>query len=95
MDGVEKGALLNIIDSNCGVRKSHIGKIELKGAYSFFEVDKSKTKDIQKGFKDVEFQGRKVRLELTEGKVPERGRSDKPQKQKRDGGGYKGKKKKW
>lgn len=100
MDGVEKGALLSIIDSHCGVRKSHIGKIELKGAYSFFEVDKSKTKDIQKGFKDVEFHGRKVRLELTEGKVPERGRPDKersgkPHKHKRDEGGYKGKKKKW
>jgi len=100
MDGVEKGALLNIIDSHTGVRKSNIGKIELKGAYSFFEVDKSKTKDIQKGFKDVEFHGRKVRLELTEGKVPERGRSDKgrsgkPYKHKRDDRGYKGKKKKW
>lgn len=76
MDGVEKGGLLSVIDSFTGVRKSHIGKIELKGAYSFFEVDKSKTKDIQKGFKDAQFQGRRVRLELTEGKVPVHGKKD-------------------
>jgi ATP-dependent RNA helicase DeaD len=90
MDGVEKGGLLSVIDSFTGVRKSHIGKIELKGAYSFFEVDKSKTKDIQKGFKDAQFQGRKVRLELTEGKIPVHGKKDNGSKY-RDKGDYKGK----
>ncbi len=75
MDGVEKGELLNIIDTYCGVRKTHVGKIELKGAYSFFEIEKSKTKDIQNGFRGADYHGRAIRLELTEGKAPERGRS--------------------
>ena len=86
MDGIEKGGLLNLIDTFCGVRKMDIGKIELKGAYSFFEVDKSKAKDIIDGFRGAEFQGRRIRLELTDGK-PSRKKSSKstprPEKQKK------------
>lgn len=75
MDGVEKGELLNLIDTYCGVRKSSVGKIELKGAYSFFEVEKARSKDIENGFKGADFNGRLIRLELTESKPPERSRS--------------------
>jgi ATP-dependent RNA helicase DeaD len=89
MDGVEKGALLGIIDSYCGVRKSHIGRIELKGAYSFFEVDKSRTKDIENGFRGAEFQGRKIRLELTEVSPP--GKKEKSKSKFKSKTKYKGK----
>jgi ATP-dependent RNA helicase DeaD len=83
--------LLNLIDSHSGVRQADIGKIELKGAYSFFEVDKSKTKNI-KQLQGQEFQGRRIRLEITEPKKPSRGKSyksekrqDKPKKKHRKG----------
>jgi ATP-dependent RNA helicase DeaD len=91
MDGLDKGGLLNLIDSHSGVRQADIGKIELKGAYSFFEVDKSKTKNI-KQLQGQEFQGRRIRLEITEPKKPSRGKSyksdkrqDKPKKKHRKG----------
>jgi ATP-dependent RNA helicase DeaD len=69
MDGLEKGDLLELIDDVSGVDGKAIGKIELKGAYSFFEAEKEKVDDIINGFKDIEYKGRQVRVELT-GKSP-------------------------
>lgn len=65
MDGLEKGDLLSLIDEACGVDGKSIGRIELKGAYSFFEVEKDKSDAIQNGFKGVEYRGRQVRVEVT------------------------------
>jgi ATP-dependent RNA helicase DeaD len=79
MDGLDTGGLLNLIDTHSGVRQADIGKIELKGAYSFFEVDQSKTKDVKK-LQGQEFQGRRIRLEITEKKSPVRGKSYKSDK---------------
>ena len=49
MDGLEKGDLLEMLDDCCGVGKKHIGKIDIKGAYSFFEVEKEKSEAIISG----------------------------------------------
>jgi ATP-dependent RNA helicase DeaD len=68
MDNIDVPALLEILDDYCGVTKKFIGKIDLKGAYSFFEVEKEKADDIVKGFGNVEYQGRQVRVEVTEGR---------------------------
>ncbi len=65
MDGLDKGSLLGLICDFGEVNKEHIGKIEIKGAYSFFEVTKKETEQVFKGFEDVEVRGRAVRLELT------------------------------
>jgi len=42
-----------------------MGKIDLLGAYSFFEVEKDVTAQVMTGFEGVELRGRKIRLELT------------------------------
>jgi ATP-dependent RNA helicase DeaD len=68
MDDLDVSTLLELLDDCCGVTKKSIGKIDLKGAYSFFEVDKEKSQDILKGFQGIEFAGRAVRVELTEQK---------------------------
>jgi ATP-dependent RNA helicase DeaD len=70
MDGLEKGDLLSLIDDACGVDGRSVGRIELKGAYSFFEVEKEKTDAILDGIKDMEYRGRQVRVELTERRTP-------------------------
>jgi ATP-dependent RNA helicase DeaD len=67
MDNVDVSKLLEMLDDHAGVQKKYIGKIDLKGAYSFFEVEKEKAEDIIKGFTSVEYQGRQVRVELTDG----------------------------
>lgn len=66
MDGLEKGSLLDLICDFGEVDKKTIGKIDLKGAYSFFEIEKGVTEQLLKNFEGVEVRGRKVRLELTE-----------------------------
>ncbi|GHN01623.1 DEAD/DEAH box helicase [Cytophagales bacterium WSM2-2] len=65
MDGLEKGNLLGLICDYGDVDKSKIGKIDLKGAYSFFEVEKGMAEKVMRGFEGVEVRGRKVRLEMT------------------------------
>ncbi len=107
MDGLDKAKMLEVIDEFTGLEQKDIGKIDLKGAYSFFEVEKSLESKVLKGFQDVEFQGRPVRVEVTgpdtEGasERPERPKkrsyssgsySNAPYAKKRQDGGYK---KKW
>jgi len=65
MDGLDKGTLLGLILDFTEIKKDKIGKIDLKGAYSFFEVEKDVTSQVMSGFEGVELRGRKVRLELT------------------------------
>lgn len=83
MDNVDVSRLLELLDDYCGIQKKDVGKIDLKGAYSFFEVEKDRTDDVLKGIHGIEYQGRQVRVELTERKPPRSGgRSS-------DGGGSK------
>jgi ATP-dependent RNA helicase DeaD len=65
MDELDKGSLLGLICDFGEVSRDVIGKIDLKGAYSFFEVDKKYTEQIMKNFEGVEVRGRQVRLEMT------------------------------
>lgn len=74
MDDLDVPTLLELLDDCCGVTKKNVGKIDLKGAYSFFEIDKEKSQDIIKGFEGMEFGGRSVRVELTEQKSGGRSR---------------------
>jgi ATP-dependent RNA helicase DeaD len=66
MDGLEKGSLLDLVCDFGEVKKDAVGKIDLKGAYSFFEIDKKFTEQLLKGFEGIELRGRKVRLEMTQ-----------------------------
>jgi ATP-dependent RNA helicase DeaD len=83
MDGLDTGTMLNFIEDVTGVSKKSIGKVELKGAYSFFEVEKDKVDQLLDEFKEIEYKGRQVRLEMTErrnarndsGRDSKRGRS--------------------
>jgi ATP-dependent RNA helicase DeaD len=72
MDGLETGTLLGLICDYGDIGKDKVGKIDLKGAYSFFEVGKEYTSQVMKGFEGVEVRGRKVRLEMTGGRRPEK-----------------------
>jgi ATP-dependent RNA helicase DeaD len=66
MDNLDKADLLEMLDDCCKVSKRHVGKIDIKGAYSFFEVEQEKAEAIVPGLAGVEFEGRQVRVELTE-----------------------------
>ena len=68
MDGLDVSRLIELIDDYAGVGKKDLGKIDLKGAYSFFEVEKERAEDIMKGVHGIEYKGRQVRVEITERK---------------------------
>jgi ATP-dependent RNA helicase DeaD len=85
MDGLETGTLLGLICDYGDVSKDKIGKIDLKGAYSFFEIGKEFTNQVMKGFEGVEVRGRKVRLEMTGGRRPEKSGGDRGDRGDRGG----------
>ena len=66
MDGLDKSKMLELIDEYSGLEKKDIGKIDIKGAYSFFEVEKELTDKVVRGFNGVEYKGRQVRVEVTD-----------------------------
>jgi ATP-dependent RNA helicase DeaD len=87
MDGLDAGKLLGLICDRTNLSREHIGKIDLKGAYSFFEVDKNQTDIIKKNLHGFEYKGRMVRIEVTEGRNEREGRGDRPDRKRSSGGG--------
>jgi ATP-dependent RNA helicase DeaD len=64
MDDVDPGQLLKFIASTAKIEGSKVGKIDVKGVYSFFEVEKDVTADIMKALNGAKYQSRTVRVEL-------------------------------
>lgn len=67
MDGLDAGKFLGMVCDRCGVKGDAIGRIDLKGAYSFIEVDKEVSKLVQDNLHGMEYKGRMVRVEVTAG----------------------------
>ncbi len=68
MDGLDAGKLLAMICDRSNISGDKVGKIELKGAYSFFEVDSDYAGVVRDHLHGFEFRGRVVRIEVTEGR---------------------------
>lgn len=82
VDDFTRGDMLGYICNNTKISGKSIGKIDLKGVYTFFEVENDVVEKVQQGFKNVDFQGRNVRIEMA-GDRDGGSRSS-------GGGGYKG-----
>ncbi|RXQ94399.1 DEAD/DEAH box helicase [Ancylomarina salipaludis] len=91
-DGVDVPGLLTLIHKQCGVRGKNVGRVDLKGVFSFFDVDKAFTEEIIKGFAGAEVGGRAIRIEVS-GDRPESSDSDRGGRSRggdRSRGGYSG-----
>lgn len=66
MDGLDVGKLLAMICDRSDISRKKIGRIDLKGAYSFFEVDSNFAGVVRDRLHGFEFKGRVVRIEVTE-----------------------------
>ncbi|WP_374166660.1 DEAD/DEAH box helicase [Arcticibacter sp. MXS-1] len=64
VDDFTRGDMLGFICNNARISGKAIGKIDLKGVYTFFEVENAVADQVQQNFKSVDFNGRKVRIEL-------------------------------
>ncbi len=76
-DGVKPVNIIGLINDNLRNKGAEIGKIDILASYSFFEVEKSFESDILRKFKNADFNGRDVSVELSEEKSP-KNRDDKP-----------------
>lgn len=65
VDELTRGDLLRFVCDQSGINGSSIGKIDLKGVYSFFEVENALLDQVNNGFKTAEFKGRSVRVEVS------------------------------
>ena len=65
VDNFTRGDLLGYICNTSKINGRSVGKIDVKGVYSFFEVPNDEAQQVITAFKDVNFQGRDVRIELS------------------------------
>ena len=91
VDDFTRGDMLGFICNNTRISGKSVGKIDLKGVFTFFEVEDAVANQVIEGFKSVDFQGRDVRIELAgdrEGGSSERSGANRGAR--REGGGYRG-----
>ena len=93
VDDFSRGDILGYICNATRISGKAIGKIDLKGVYTFFEVENTSVDKVFSGFQNVDFNGRTVRVESAgEGRGERRGGSfrngsENGNRRKRDHGG--------
>ncbi|MBD1429049.1 MULTISPECIES: DEAD/DEAH box helicase [Sphingobacterium] len=85
VDEFSRGDMLGFICNTANISGKSIGKIDLKGVFTFFEVQDEEVNKVFDGFKGVDFNGRQVRIE-----VSGEGRSDRGDRGGRSRGGDRG-----
>jgi ATP-dependent RNA helicase DeaD len=86
VDEFTRGDLLSFVCNNGKISGKGIGKIDLKGVYSFFEVEDAAVDSLFTNFKDIQFNNRSVRIEKS-GDAPEGSRSGGGERRSYSGGG--------
>jgi ATP-dependent RNA helicase DeaD len=86
VDEFTRGDLLSFVCNNGKISGKNIGKIDLKGVYSFFEVENAMVDTLFANFKDIQFNNRGVRIEKS-GDAPEGGSSRGGERRSYSGGG--------
>lgn len=64
VDGFTRGDMLGFVCDTSGIAGNKIGKIDIKGVYSFFEVENDSATAIMNTFRNVQYKGRNVRIEV-------------------------------
>ncbi|TDO21817.1 DEAD/DEAH box helicase [Pedobacter duraquae] len=89
VDDFTRGDLLSFVCNNGKISGKSIGKIDLKGVYSFFEVEDATVDSLFNNFKGIEFNNRGVRIEKS-GDAPVSTRGGGGGERRSGGGGYGG-----
>ncbi|HAU52783.1 MULTISPECIES: DEAD/DEAH box helicase [Sphingobacterium] len=95
VDEFSRGDMLGFICNNANISGKSIGKIDLKGVFTFFEVQDAEVEKVFQGFQGVDYNGRQVRIEVSgeargEGRSDRGGRSRGGDRGGRREGGYRG-----
>jgi ATP-dependent RNA helicase DeaD len=86
VDEFNRGDLLGYICNQSKISGRTVGKIDVKGVYSFFEVPHADVEKVMGGFKEAEFKGRPVRIEVSGEGSSERREGGGGGYQRREGG---------
>src|SRR5690606_28796054 len=89
VDDFTRGDILGYICNTTRISGKAIGKIDLKGVYTFFEVENTSVDKVFSGFQNIDFNGRTVRVENA-GEGHSEGRGEKRGRSFRNGGGESG-----
>ena len=79
--------LIGLVNEFTRNRNLQIGKIDILQGFSFFEVESSAEKEVLEGFKDSQWNGYKLTVEVSKPKNDEGKRRGKPANSERRGGG--------
>ncbi|HAL53806.1 MAG TPA: ATP-dependent RNA helicase, partial [Sphingobacterium sp.] len=95
VDEISREDLFRLICNNANNSGKSIGKIDLKGVFTFFEVQDAEVEKVFQGFQGVDYNGRQVRIEVSgeargEGRSDRGGRSRGGDRGGRREGGYRG-----
>lgn len=85
VDDFTRGDILGYICNTTRISGKAVGKIDLKGVYTFFEVENTSVDKVFSGFQNVDFNGRTVRVENA-GDSPSGGRGERRSRSFRNGG---------
>ncbi|MFZ5430740.1 MAG: DEAD/DEAH box helicase [Bacteroidota bacterium] len=67
-DRMDKRTIINMINDTMPGKSVEIGEIEVLRNFSFFEIDRRFEFDLQKAFRQVEFKGKRIGLEVAKPK---------------------------
>ncbi|MFT6718316.1 MAG: ATP-dependent RNA helicase DeaD [Sphingobacteriales bacterium] len=62
-DQMDKGGLLRFLCDQTSIQGSSIGRIDLKGQFSFFQIENASSETLLAGSNGLELEGRKIRIE--------------------------------
>jgi ATP-dependent RNA helicase DeaD len=67
MDGFDPGRMMKYLSEMTGQPGSIFGKIDIKGVYSFIDIEGSKIDEVLGSFKNEVYKGRKIRVDVSGG----------------------------
>jgi len=76
-DGLDSGKMLRLICDTADIKGNVIGRMDIKGVYSFIDIDKESLPAVLAAFNGEMFKGRKIRVDISQGGggAPSGGRS--------------------
>ena len=63
-DGLNKGKLLDLINTNDNIAGADIGKIEIMPGYTFFEMDSNYENEVIRAFNNKRYAGKRLKIEI-------------------------------
>ncbi|WP_164112941.1 MULTISPECIES: DEAD/DEAH box helicase [Sphingobacterium] len=90
VDEFSRGDMLGFICNNAKISGKSIGKIDMKGVFTFFEVQDEEVNKVFEGFKAVDFNGRQVRIEVSGDSQSDRGGRSRGGDRRNSGSSYGG-----